>query len=31
MNITDILEQAGIKVAYVNAIMAQLIRDGWAL
>jgi len=30
MKITDTLEKAGIKVAYVGPIISQLIRDGWA-
>ena len=30
MKVTDIFEQAGIKVVYVGPIMSQLIRDGWA-
>ena len=30
MNITDILEQAGIKVEYVGPVISQLLKDGWA-
>ena len=30
MNITDILEDAGIKVVYVGSIMSELLKDGWA-
>ena len=30
MNITDILEEAGIKVVYVGSIISQLLKDGWA-
>lgn len=30
MNITGVLEQAGIKVVYVGPIISQLIKDGWA-
>lgn len=29
-NITGILESAGLKVAYVGAIISQLLKDGWA-
>ncbi len=30
MNITGILEEAGIKVVYVGSIISQLLKDGWA-
>ncbi len=30
MNITDKLEEAGIKVVYVGSIISQLLKDGWA-
>jgi len=30
MNITGILEDAGIKVVYVGSIMSELLKDGWA-
>lgn len=30
MNITGVLEKAGIKVVYVGPIISQLIKDGWA-
>jgi len=30
MNITGILEKAGIKVEYVGPIISQLLKDGWA-
>ena len=30
MGITEVLEEAGIKVVYVGSIMSQLIKDGWA-
>jgi hypothetical protein len=30
MEITDLLEKAGIKVVYVGPIISQLIKDGWA-
>ncbi len=30
MNITDILEKAGIKVIYVGPVISQLLKDGWA-
>ena len=30
MNITDRLEQAGVKVVYVGEIMSQLMKDGWS-
>jgi len=30
MHITDILEEAGIKVVYVGSIISQLLKDGWA-
>ena len=29
MNITGILEEAGIRVVYVGTIISQLLRDGW--
>ena len=29
MNITGILEKAGIRVVYVGTIIYQLLRDGW--
>ena len=29
MNITGILEKAGIRVVYVGTIISQLLRDGW--
>jgi hypothetical protein len=30
MNITSLIENAGIKVEYVGPIISQLIKDGWA-
>jgi hypothetical protein len=30
MKITDVLEKAGLKVAYVGPIISQLLKDGWA-
>ena len=30
MNITGILDDAGIKVVYVGSIMSELLKDGWA-
>ena len=30
MNITSLLEGAGIKVVYVGSVISQLLRDGWA-
>jgi len=30
MNITGILEEAGIKVVYVGSIISQLLKDGLA-
>jgi hypothetical protein len=30
MKITEALENAGLKVAYVGPIISQLIKDGWA-
>jgi hypothetical protein len=30
MNITSLIEKAGIKVEYVGPIISQLIKDGWA-
>ena len=30
MEITDLLEKAGIKVEYVGPIISKLIKDGWA-
>ena len=30
MNVTDILEKAGIKVIYVGTVISDLIKDGWA-
>ncbi len=30
MNITGILEEAGIKVVYVGTVISQLLKDGWA-
>jgi hypothetical protein len=30
MKITAALEDAGIKVVYVGAIISQMLRDGWA-
>ena len=30
MEITDLLEKAGIKVVYVGPIISQMIKDGWA-
>ena len=29
-NITGALEETGIKVVYIGAIIAQLLKDGWA-
>ena len=29
-NITGKLEELGIKVIYVGAVMSQLLKDGWA-
>ena len=30
MNITGVLEEAGVKVVYVGPIISQLLKDGWA-
>jgi hypothetical protein len=30
MNITSLIEKAGIQVEYVGPIISQLIKDGWA-
>ena len=30
MNITDKLEEVGIKVVYVGTVISQLLKDGWA-
>lgn len=30
MEVTDLLEKAGIKVIRVGAIISQLLKDGWA-
>jgi len=30
MNITGILEEAGIEVVYVGSIISRLLKDGWA-
>ena len=30
MNITSILEKAGVKVVFVGPIISQLLKDGWA-
>ena len=30
MNITSILEKAGVKVVFVGSIISQLLKDGWA-
>jgi hypothetical protein len=30
MKITAALEDAGIKVVYVGAIISQMLKDGWA-
>ncbi|MFQ6121456.1 MAG: DsrE family protein [Dehalococcoidales bacterium] len=30
MNITGMLEEAGIKVVFVGSIISQLLKDGWA-
>ena len=29
MNITDVLEEAGIKVVYVGPAISNLLKDGW--